>query len=169
MNIRRFVIVEGVLSTYIHGKGSIGVIINFESDVASNAAFPEFAKNIALQVAAMPTQYLSKEDVPASVIEEEKQILINTIKNDPANAKKPENIIEKMVLGKIGKFYEANCLTEQSYVKDDALTVSKYVEATAKELGGSIKIKNFYRYEKGEGLQRREDNFGEEIAKLMGQ
>ncbi len=169
MNIRRFEIIKGTLSTYIHGKGSIGVVIKFEADDAakSNEGFAEFAKNIALQVAAFPVSYLDKDSVPASVIEEEKSILISQIKNDPKNANKPDNIIEKMVTGRIGKFYENNCLIEQAYVKDDSLTVGKYVEATAKAFGGAIKVAGFTRFEKGEGLQKREENLGDEIAKLI--
>lgn len=169
MNIRRFVVVEGVVSTYIHGGGTTGVIIKFDADdaVVSNAGFAEFAKNIALQVAAMPVQYLNKESVPESAIEEEKAILINQIKNDEKNAKKPDAIIEKMVSGRIGKFYERTCLTEQAYVKDDDMTVGQYVEKSAKEFGGKIELLGYWCYERGEGLQKREDNFGDEIASML--
>ncbi|MEE1115278.1 MAG: translation elongation factor Ts [Clostridia bacterium] len=168
LSIRRFSIIEGVSSTYIHGTGSIGVVAKFAADeaVVANPAFAEFAKNIALQIGAYPTPYLNKESVPASVIEEEKNILMAQIANDPANSKKPAQIIEKMVLGRIGKFYDNNCLLEMSYVKDDDLKVKAYVEKTAKELGGNIEIVDFCRYEKGEGIQKREENFAEEIAKL---
>ena len=168
LSIRRFVVVEGVTSTYIHGTGSIGVIVAFDVDaaVAESDAFVAFAKNIALQVGAYPTPYLNRESVPASVIEEEKSILMAQIANDPANAKKPAQIIEKMVTGRISKFYDNNCLLDMSYVKDDEIKVGKYVENTAKELGTSIKITGFHRFEKGEGIQKREDNFAEEIAKL---
>ena len=169
MNIRRFLIVDGVLSTYIHGKGTTGVIINFEADdvCVSNPGFAEFAKNIALQVAAMPVLYLNKESVPAADLEAEKQIQLTMMKNDPKNANKPESILEKMIMGKMNKFYEKNCLTEQSYVKDDNLSVAQYVAATAKELGGNISIKGFSIYERGEGLEKKEDNFAEEIASMM--
>ena len=169
MHIRRFIVIDGLTSTYIHGGGVTGVVISFEADeVAKNhPEFAAFAKNIALQVAAMPVLYLDKESVPASAIEEEKQILIAQIKNDPKNASKPDQIIEKMVLGKIGKFYEKNCLTEQGYVKDDSMTVGQYVAATAKEFGGAIKLTAFNVYERGEGLQKKEENFGEEIAKMI--
>ena len=168
LSIRRFSIIEGVSSTYIHGTGSIGVVAKFAADeaVVANPAFAEFAKNIALQIGAYPTPYLNKESVPASVIEEEKNILMAQIANDPANSKKPAQIIEKMVLGRIGKFYDNNCLLEMSYVKDDDIKVKAYVEKTAKELGGNIEIVDFCRYEKGEGIQKREENFAEEIAKL---
>ena len=168
LSIRRFVVVEGVTSTYIHGTGSIGVVVSFDVDaaVAESDAFVAFAKNIALQVGAYPTPYLNRESVPASVIEEEKSILMAQIANDPANAKKPAQIIEKMVTGRISKFYDNNCLLDMSYVKDDEIKVGKYVENTAKELGAAITVTGFHRFEKGEGIQKREENFAEEIAKL---
>ncbi len=169
ISIRRFVIFEGVLSTYIHGAGMAGVIVKFETgaDVTNNAAFAEFAKNIALQLAAgNPPQYVNKEDVPQSAIDEEKSVLVAQAKNDPKNANKPDAILEKMVMGRLGKFYERVCLVEQPYVKDDELTVAKYVAKTAKELGTDIKIVSFSLFEKGEGIQKREENFAEEIAKL---
>lgn len=169
MNIRRFIIVEGVLSTYIHSHGSTGVIIKFDADEAceKNPGFEAFAKNIALQVAAMPVLYLNKESVPQADIDAEKEVLVAQIKNDEKNANKPQQIIEKMVAGKIGKFYEKNCLTEQAYVKDDSVSVGQYVENTAKEFGGKIALAGFWCYERGEGLQKKEDNFGEEIASML--
>ncbi len=167
LTIRRFVVIEGITSTYIHGTGSIGVVAKFETDVnAESAEFVAFAKNVALQIGAYPTPYLCREQVPASVIEEEKNILLAQIANDPANAKKPDAIKEKMVQGRISKFYDNNCLVDMSYVKDDDMTVGQYVAVTAKELGGNIKIVDFYRYEKGEGIQKREEDFAEEIAKM---
>ncbi len=166
ITIRRFVVVDGVTSTYIHGTGSIGVIAKFETNVADKPEFAAFAKNIALQIGAYPTPYLNREQVPASVIEEEKSILLAQIANDPANAKKPDAIKEKMVLGRISKFYDNNCLVDMTYVKDEDMKVGQYVKATAKELGGEIAIVDFYRYEKGEGIQKREENFAEEIAKM---
>lgn len=166
LTVRRFVLVEGVTSTYIHGTGSIGVIAKFCTNVADKPEFAVFAKNIALQIGAYPTPYLCREQVPASVIEEEKNILLAQIANDPANSKKPEAIKLKMVEGKISKFYDNNCLVDMSYVKDDDMKVGQYVKATAKELGGEIEIVEFYRFEKGEGIQKREENFAEEIAKM---
>ena len=170
LSIRRFEIVEGTVATYIHGAGTTGVIAKFTTDVdATTPAFAEFAKNIALQLAAgNPPQYVNIEDVPASAVEEEKAVLVAQAKNDPKNANKPEAILEKMVMGRLGKFYERVCLVEQPYVKDDDLTVGKYVAATAKELGGSIKVDAFVLFEKGEGIAKREENFAEEIAKLTG-
>ena len=169
MSIRRFVAVEGTTSSYIHGKGITGVIVKFVADDAAknNEGFAEMAKNIALQVAAYPVEYLNRESVPAARIAEEREIIMSQINNDEKNAKKPEQIKEKMVDGKIGKFYEANCLLDQGYVKDDALSVQKYVDATAKEFGGAITVTGFIRYEKGEGIQKREENFAEEINKMV--
>ena len=167
LSIRRFAIVEGVVSTYIHGLGATGVIVSFETDLADKAEFVECAKNVALQTAAMPVQYLDKASVPASVIEEEKAILIAQMQQDPKMANKPAQVLEKIVEGKVGKFYENNCLMHQAYVKDDSLTVEKYVAATAKELGGNIKVTGYVRFDKGEGLEKREENFAEEIQKMV--
>ncbi|MBQ9774191.1 MAG: elongation factor Ts [Clostridia bacterium] len=166
LTIRRFVVVEGITSTYIHGTGSIGVIAKFETNVADKAEFAVFAKNIALQIGAYPTPYLNREQVPASVLEEEKNILLAQIANDPANAKKPEQIKLKMVEGRISKFYDNNCLLDMTYVKDEDMKVGQYVAAAAKEMGGEIAVVDFYRFEKGEGIQKREENFADEIAKM---
>ena len=171
ISIRRFVVVEGITSTYIHGNGAIGVIAKFDVDVAvaAKAEFDEFSKNIALQIGAYTTPYLDRASVPASVIEEEKAIVLAQMANDPKNAGKPQQILEKMVIGKLGKFYENNCLLDMDYIKDDDLKVGKYVEKTAKELGADLKIVSFTRFEKGEGIEKREENFADEIAKLAGQ
>ncbi len=167
LTIRRFVIVEGTVSTYVHGIGATGVIVKFETDVADKDGFAEFAKNIALQVAAMACQYVDKDAVPASVIAEEKEILLKQMEQDPKMASKPEKVREGIVMGKLGKFYETNCLTEQAYVKaENNEKVADYVKATAKALGGSIYIVAFYRYDKGEGIQKREDDLAAEVAKL---
>lgn len=166
LTVRRFVVVEGVTSTYIHGTGSIGVVAKFETNVADKPEFAVFAKNIALQIGAYPTPYLDRTQVPADVIESEKNILLAQIANDPANAKKPDAIKEKMVMGRISKFYDNNCLVDMTYVKDEDMKVGQYVKATAKELGGEIAIVDFYRFEKGEGIQKREENFADEIAKM---
>ncbi len=166
LSIRRFALVEGLTATYIHGAGSIGVIVKFDTDCGDKDGFEEFAKNIALQIGAYPTPYLTRDDVPASVIESEKAILLAQIANDPANAKKPDAIKEKMVMGRIGKFYESNCLVDMAYVKEDDMNVAQYVAKTAKELGGSITIASFARFEKGEGIEKREEDFAAEIEKL---
>ena len=172
ITIRRFVIREGITSTYIHGAGVAGVIVRFTADeaVANNDEFAAVAKNIALQIAAgSPPTYVCQAEVPANVIEEEKNIQVAALKNDPKNANKPDAILEKIVIGKMGKFYENVCLLDQSFFKEDDMTVGKYLETEGKRLGGEIKVVDFVLYEKGEGLEKREDNFAEEIAKLTGQ
>lgn len=169
ITIRRFVVVEGQLNSYIHGHGTTGVVVKFDTDDATAAtpAFAEMSKNVALQVAAMNCEYVNRDAVPATRLAEEKEIIATQIKNDPKNASKPDAIIEKMAIGKLGKFYEQVCLADQAYVKDDSMSVAKYVESVAKEIGANITLVDFFRYEKGEGLQKREDNFAEEIASLV--
>ena len=120
-----------------------------------------------MQIAAANPGYLCEADVPAEVIEKEKEILLVQIANDPKNANKPDAIKEKMVLGRIGKFYKENCLVDQEFVKDNDLTVAKYTDKVAKELGGEIKITKFARYEKGEGLEKKSDDFAAEVASMM--
>ena len=170
LSLRRFLIVDGIVSTYVHGAGVTGVVVKFETaaEIAEKAEFKEFAKNIALQVAAMSCQYVDKDAVPASVIAEEKEIILKQMEQDPKMAGKPEKVLEGIVMGKLGKFYDANCLVEQAYVKEDNMKVKAYVASTAKALGGDIKVVSFFRYDKGEGLQKREDNFGDEIANMLG-
>ena len=166
LTVRRFVIVEGVTSSYIHGFGGTGVIVKFETNVADKDGFAEYAKNIALQIAAgNPPKYVNIEDVPAEAVAEEKAVLIAQMKNDPKNANKPDSILDKIVSGRLGKFYERVCLVEQGYVKEDSMTVGAYTKATAKELGGDIKIVSFNLFEKGEGIEKKEENYAEEIAK----
>ncbi len=171
MNIRRFVIVDGVLGTYIHGKGTTGVIVKFDTsdEVASKPEFPEFAKNITLQIAAgSPPTYIAKEDVPQAVVDEEMTVQITAAKNDEKLANKPDAVLRKIVEGKLDKlFFERVCLLEQPYVKEDSIKVGKYVSDTAKALGGDINVSGFWLYERGEGLEKREDNFAEEIASLV--
>ena len=167
LSIRRFVIVEGTVSTYIHGLGATGVIVSFDTDVADKDGFAECAKNVALQTAAMDVKYLDKESVPAAVLAEEEAILIKQMKEDPKMANKPDNILANIVKGRLGKFYENNCLLEQAYVKDDSMSVAKYVASVAKELGGNIKVTGYVRFDKGEGIQKREEDYGAEIAKMI--
>lgn len=163
IKIRRFEVMQGELFAYVHGENRIGVLVNFDTDLSTNSAFPEFGKDIAMQVAAANPQYLDKNSVPADVIEEEKKVLTAQAMNEG----KPQAIAEKMVMGRINKFYKEVCLVEQEFIKDTDLTVAKYTEQKAKELGGKISIVKFARYEKGEGLAKREDNFADEIAKMV--
>lgn len=165
IQVRRFERYEGAVSTYIHGGGRIGVMVKFDTtaDVASNDSFKEMGKDVAMQIAAANPLYLNKESVPADVLEKEKTIL----KEQVINEGKPANIADKIVMGKIGKFYKENCLIEQPFIKDGDMTVEKFVEAKAKELGSDIKIVSFVRFEKGEGIQKREDNFADEVANMI--
>lgn len=163
IQIRRFERLEGDMVAYVHGEGRIGVMVTFDTDVADKEGFETYGKDVAMQVAAAFPQYLDKDSVDPTVVEKEKEILTAQAMNEG----KPANIAEKMVMGRIGKFYKEVCLVEQPFVKDGDITVGKYTENTAKELGGSIKITGFVRYERGEGLQKREDNFADEVASMM--
>ena len=169
IKIRRFARFEGVCSAYVHGGGTHGVLVQFDTDdaTAAKAEFTEFGKDIAMQIAAANPGYLCEAEVPASVIEKEKEILLAQISNVPKLAGKPEPVKVKMVEGKIGKFYKENCLVDQAYVKEPDISVSKYVENTAKELGADIGIVKFVRFEKGEGLEKRADDFAAEVASMM--
>ncbi len=163
MNIRRFVRYEGKTATYIHGGGRIGVAVKFDTDVADKPGFEEFGKDIAMQIAAVKPLYVCQSEVPQDVIEKEKEILMSQALNEG----KPQQIAEKMVIGRINKYYKEVCLVDQEYVKDPDLSVKKYVEAKAKELGGKIEIVSFARIVKGEGLEKKEDNFADEVASMV--
>lgn len=163
IKIRRFVRFEGAVVTYIHAAGRIGVMVKFDTDLADKDEFKTYAKDIAMQVAAANPLYLDEKSVPADVIEHEKKILTEQVINEG----KPAQIAEKIVMGKIGKYYKENCLVDQLFVKDGDYTVKKYTEKVAKDLGGSIAIVDFARYEKGEGLEKRQDNFAEEVASMV--
>ncbi len=164
IQIRRFERIEGNVFNYNHGDGRIGVIVNFAADEAAlnNPEFAAVAKNVCLQIAAMNPAYQSKEDVPAEVINKEKEILLAQIKNDPKNANKPEAILEKMIGGKINKYYTENCLLQQELFIDESVTIEKHIAT----LGKDVKLVNFVRMERGEGIQKREDNFAEEVANM---
>lgn len=166
LKIRRFKRFEGVVASYIHAAGKIGVLVNFEvsnPEIAKSEEFKVFSKDIAMQIAAANPLYLVPEEVPAEVVDHERKILKEQIINDG----KPENIAEKIVEGRIGKYYKEICLLNQPFVKDGKMSVSQYVDDTAKKLGTDIKISAFVRFEKGEGLEKREDNFAEEVAGMI--
>lgn len=165
MNIRRFERYEGVVETYIHGGGRIGVMVNFDVDASKvgNEEFKVFAKDIAMQVAAAAPQYVSPDDVPAEVVDKEKEILTVQAMNEG----KPEAIAQKMVAGRINKFYKEVCLLEQPFIKDGDKTVKALVGEVSNKIGSPISIKGFVRMEKGEGLQKREDNFADEVANMI--
>ncbi len=168
LSIRRFAVTEGITSTYIHGIGSIGVIVRFDTDVADKEGFAQFAKNIALQVGAYTTPYINRDQVPARVLEAEPPTVRAQIENDPALSQKPHATKEKMAVGRLNKFYENNCLLDMEYFLEDSMKVGQYIEKTAKELGGKIVVAEMYRFEKGEGIQKKEEDFAAEIEKLAG-
>lgn len=169
MRVRRFVKYEGPVVSYIHGGGRIGVMVKFDvtDEVAANPEFKEAAKDVAMQIAALNVPFLSEDTVPADRIAQEKEIITVQIKNDPKSANKPDAIIEKMATGRLNKFFKENCLLDQEFVKDSSMSVSKYLDTVAKKIGGDIKIVDFVRFEKGEGLEKKEDNFADEVASMM--
>ena len=172
MNIRRFAQVKeenGFVASYTHMGGKIGVLVDVETDVV-NDAVKEMAKNVAMQVAALKPQYTDRSEVSEEYIEHEKEILLAQIKNDPKESQKPEKVIQGMINGRINKELKEICLLDQVYVKaeDGKQTVAKYVEEVAKANGAKLTVKGFVRYETGEGIQKREENFAEEVAKQMG-
>ena len=164
IKIRRFVRYEGPCVAYIHAGGTHGVLVNFEvsDEVFAKPEFEAYGKDIAMQIAAANPSYLNKSEVPAEVLEKEKEILTQQAINEG----KPAAIAEKMVAGRIAKYYKENCLVEQAFVKDDKQTITAYTNATAKELGGDIKIVAFTRFEKGEGIEKKVDDFAAEVAAM---
>lgn len=165
IKIRRFAREEGVVSAYVHGGGRIGVIVRFETtpEIAQSEEFKTCAHNVAMQIAALNPEFLDEASVPEERKEKEKAILTQQIVDEG----KPAAIAEKIVAGRLGKIYKEICLVEQQYVQDSKLSVGQYVESVAKDLGGDIKIASFTRFEKGEGLEKREENFAEEIANMV--
>lgn len=166
IKVRRFARYEGHCAAYVHGGGTHGVIVKFDTsdEVAAKEGFAVFGKDIAMQVAAANPSYLNEAAVPASVIDKEKEIILAQMANDPKTANKPDAIKEKMAIGKLGKFYKENCLVDQAFIKDGNMDVNKYVAATAKELGGDIKIVEYTHFIKGEGLEKRNEDFAAEVA-----
>ncbi|MDO4731231.1 MAG: translation elongation factor Ts [Clostridia bacterium] len=165
MKIRRFVRFDGVVATYIHAGGRIGVMVKFDTtaEVAANDLFKACAKDIAMQIAAINPSFLDEASVPAETLEHERKILTEQVINEG----KPENIAQRIVDGKIKKYYKENCLLNQVFVKDSNMSVQQYVDSVAKELGADIKVVDFKRFEKGEGLEKKEDNFAEEVANMI--
>ena len=167
IKIRRFVRYEGDCVAYVHGGGRIGVLVRFETENVPAEVLNECGKDVAMQIAALNPAYLDKSTVPAEALDKEKEILMAQIQNDPKNSKKPQNIIEKMVTGRIGKFYENNCLLQQAFVKNGDLSVEQYIAEEAKKAGGTMKVTDFVRFEKGEGLEKRNDDFASEVANMV--
>ncbi len=166
MSIRRFARYEGIVETYIHAGGKIGVMVSFDvadAAKAETAEFKEFARDVAMQIAAFNAAFLDRDSVPADVVAKETEILMAQAMNEG----KPANIAEKMVAGRINKYFKEICLVDQAFIKDDELTVAGYAKKVAGELGTEIKITSFVRFEKGEGIEKKEDNFAEEVANMV--
>lgn len=168
MQIRRFVRLEGTLVSYVHGEGQFAVMVKLDTDANStDEKLIACGKDVCMQITSMNPPYLNKESVPASAIEEEKKIMLSQMAEDPKMANKPDQVKAKIVDGKISKYYTENCLLEQAFVKDDKMTVGKYVESVAKELGTTITVADYVRYERGEGIQKKEDNFADEVNSMI--
>ena len=166
--IRRFAKYQtegGIIETYIHMGGKVGVIVEVTGCTCDGAK--ELAHDVALQIAAAKPLYLVAEEVPANVIEHEKEILLAQIKNDPKLASKPEMVIQKMVEGKINKYYDENCLMKQAFVKDPSLSIEKVVKSYSDKMGKELKVTRFTRFEMGEGLEKRSDDFAAEVEAQM--
>ena len=167
LSIRRFekIVTDGCVVDYIHGGGRIGVLVEADTDVV-NDEIKACLKNVAMQVAAMSPKYTSRDEVDASFLEHEKEILLAQAKQE--NPNKPDNIIEKMIIGRLNKEMKEICLLDQVYVQDSDLTVAKYVEKVAKENGANMTVKRFVRFETGEGLEKKNEDFAAEVAAQMG-
>ena len=166
IKVRRFsFFTEGVSVPYIHAGGKIGVLVNLEVSEGIDAT--EIGKDVAMQIAALNPRFWDKSQVTQDVLDEEKKIMMVQMANDPKMANKPEQVREKIVMGKLNKFYAENCLLQQEFVKDNSMTVEKYIASAAKALGGTVTFKNAVRFEKGEGIEKKQENFADEIAKMV--
>ncbi len=167
MQIRRFErVADCVTVPYVHMKGKVAVLVKIDTDAAAEEV-SALGKDVAMQICALNPQYLTEEQVPAEYIEKEKEIRLATAKQDPKNANKPDAILEKIVVGGIGKLYKEICLLQMPFVKDDKQTVSQHVASVAKELGKDVKVTGYIRYEKGEGIEKRQDDLAAEVAKMV--
>jgi len=174
IKVRRFARYDSGLNIpYVHMGGRIGVIVNMDVDAGleNNEKVIELGKDVAMQIAALNPVYLDKTTVPEDVVEHEKNIMLIQIEEDPKFASKPDNvkaqIKEKRITGKLEKYYSEVCLLQQPFVKDDKVSVEKHIAEVAKEVGGSIKVNAFTRYEKGEGIEKKQENFADEIASMV--
>lgn len=170
LNIRRFekIVNDGssYLVSYIHAGGKIAVLVEMGTESKDDAVFTA-GKNVAMQIASMSPKFVGTSDVPEEFIAHEKEILLEQAKNDPKNANKPENILEKMLAGKLNKELKDFCLLEQEYVLGDKISVGQYLKEVSKEVGTDVTVKSFIRFETGEGLEKKNENFAEEVAKAM--
>ena len=165
LSIRRFAIMEGQLASDVHAGGRIGVLVKFDTtdEIASKPGFAEMAKDVAMQIAANNPLFLNRDSVDADTLTKEKEIARQQALNDG----KPEAVVDKIVNGRIAKYFKEVCLVEQPFVKDPEISVTQYINAKAKELGGEIAVVGYERYERGEGLAKKEDNFAEEVANMI--
>ena len=167
IKVRRFArFAEGVSVAYVHAGGKIGVLVNLDTDLTYEQV-EEAGKDAAMQIAALNPRFWDKSQVTEEVLAEEKRIMMVQMANDPKMANKPEQVREKIVMGKLNKFYSENCLLQQEFVKDNNFTVEKYIASVAKAQGGTITFKNAVRFEKGEGIEKKEENFAAEIASMV--
>ena len=163
MNIRRFTKMEGTLIPYMHDGGRIGTLVKIATDKPEDAEVLACGKNVALQVTAMNAQYIDTDSVPADVIANEQEVQQKLVEQEG----KPANVAEKIVEGRLRKFYEEVCLLDQKYFKDDSMTIAKYIDSVAKAQGASVKVDSFVRYERGEGIEKKADNFADEVASMI--
>ena len=165
MSIRRFArIADGFSVPYVHMKGKIGVIVNL---TVEGCDATEIGKDIAMQIAALNPRFWDKSQVTQDVLDEEKEVMLGQMANDPKMANKPDQVKEKIVMGKLNKFYAENCLLQQAFVKDGDVSVEQYMNNAAKALGGKVSFNTAVRFEKGEGIEKKQENFAEEIAKMV--
>ncbi|WP_369282237.1 translation elongation factor Ts [Oscillibacter sp. GMB15532] len=167
IKVRRFIrFAEGVSVPYIHAGGKIGVLVNFKTDLPAEKV-EAVGKDVAMQIAALNPRFWDKSEVSQEILDEEMKILVAQMANDPKMASKPDAVKEKIASGKLNKFYEENCLLQQEFVKDGSMTVEGYIAASAKALGGSIAFVSAARFEKGEGIEKKQENFADEIASMV--
>ncbi|MCI2055878.1 MAG: translation elongation factor Ts [Oscillibacter sp.] len=166
IKVRRFArFADGVSVPYVHAGGKIGVLVNLE--VSGGVDATEIGKDVAMQIAALNPRFWDKSQVTQDVLDEEKKILVAQMANDPKMASKPDAVKDKIASGKLNKFYEENCLLQQEFVKDNSMTVEQYIASAAKALGGTVSFKDAIRFEKGEGIEKKQENFAEEIASMV--
>ncbi len=163
MNIRRFTKMSGTLIPYMHDGGRISTLLKLDTDKPDNAEVLACGMNIALQITAMNAQYVDKASVPADVVANEKEVQLKLVEQEG----KPANVAEKIVEGRMRKFYEEVCLSDQEYFRDDSMSVGKYIDSVAKAEGASIKVDSYVRYERGEGIEKKADNFADEVASMI--
>ena len=167
IKVRRFArFAENVCIPYIHAGGKIAVMVNLKTSLSAEAV-EETGKDVAMQIAALNPRFWDKSQVTQDVLDEEKKILMVQMENDPKMANKPEQVREKIVVGKLNKFYAENCLLQQEFVKDGSMTVEQYIASAAKTLGGDLEFVNAIRFEKGEGIEKKQEDFAAEIASMI--